>query len=414
MKNCNLNKACILPFSSFNSYPMGEARPCPMAGIINDIDLNKENIDNSFNSNDYKKLRVDMLKGEENETCRVCYNMEKWGSKSYRQTANEEYEHGYSIKIEDLIDKVKEDGEMEPNFIKLDMRPSNVCNFKCRTCTPDYSTRWIEEQKAWNELCGDKNLIRDYSVYHSSFGISKNSIKNLKHLYIAGGETLYMEDMYVFLDEMENKHQVDLNIHTNFSILKFKKYDVFKLLEGFKSVTFFISIDGIGEVGEYVRTGFKWDLFCENMEKLIEIKNEHKNFKHFFHYTSSILNVFHFFNFYNEMFKIGFVENDSQINYFPVRWPTHYNSINFNIKERILDYYEKNIHLIMSNSLKTQIQNFINFISNVNMDLDWGNTQNESGVDKNAIELFKKLLLFGNEFNKTTIPKELNYLNEFL
>ena len=91
------------------------------------------------------------------------------------------------------------------------------------------------------------------------------------------------------------------------------------------------------------------------------------------------------------------------------------NSIfNFNIKERILDYYEKNIHLIMSNSLKTQIQNFINFISNVNMDLDWGNTQNESGVDKNAIELFKKLLLFGNEFNKTTIPKELNYLNEFL
>ena len=53
------------------------------------------------------------------------------------------------------------------------------------------------------------------------------------------------------------------------------------------------------------------------MEKLIEIKNEHKNFKHFFHYTSSILNVFHFFNFYNEMFKIGFVENDSQINYFP-------------------------------------------------------------------------------------------------
>ena len=223
-----------------------------------------------------------------------------------------------------------------------------------------------------------------------------------------------MEDMYVFLDEMENKHQVDLNIHTNFSILKFKKYDVFKLLEGFKSVTFFISIDGIGEVGEYVRTGFKWDLFCENMEKLIEIKNEHKNFKHFFHYTSSILNVFHFFNFYNEMFKIGFVENDSQINYFPVRWPTHYNSINFNIKERILDYYEKNIHLIMSNSLKTQIQNFINFISNVNMDLDWGNTQNESGVDKNAIELFKKLLLFGNEFNKTTIPKELNYLNEFL
>jgi hypothetical protein len=414
MKNCNLNKACVLPFSSFNSYPMGKARPCPMADVFKDIDLNKKTIDESFNSAEYKKLRVDMMSGEENEICRVCYNMEEWGSKSYRQMENEEYEKGYSIKIEDLVDKVKEDGEMTPNFIKLDMRPSNVCNFKCRTCSPEYSTRWVEEQKAWDILYGNKDIVKDYNVFHSSFGISKESIKNLKHIYIAGGETLYMEEMYIFLDEIENKSQININIHTNFSILKFKKYDVFKLLENFSSVTFFISIDGIGEVGEYVRTGFKWNLFCENLEKLIEIEKTNKNFHHFFHYTSSILNVFHFFTFYSEIIERKFINDDSQINYYPVRWPTYYNSINFNIKDKILDYYEKNLHVIKSDSLKTQIQNFINFISKANMDLDWDKEANESGVDKNATKLFKEFVTFGNQFNKTTIPNELSYLNEFL
>jgi hypothetical protein len=354
------------------------------------------------------------MSGEENEICRVCYNMEEWGSKSYRQMENEEYEKGYSIKIEDLVDKVKEDGEMTPNFIKLDMRPSNVCNFKCRTCSPEYSTRWVEEQKAWDALYGNKDIVKDYNVFHSSFGISKDSIENLKHIYIAGGETLYMEEMYVFLDEIENKSQININIHTNFSIMKFKKYDVFKLLENFESVTFFISIDGIGEVGEYVRTGFKWDLFCENMEKLIEIEKINKNFHHFFHYTSSILNVFHFFTFYSEILERKFINDDSQINYYPVRWPTYYNSINFNIKDKILDYYEKNLHVIKSDSLKIQIQNFINFISKANMDLDWDKEANESGVDKNATKLFKEFVTFGNQFNKTTIPNELSYLNEFL
>jgi hypothetical protein len=411
---CNLNKACVLPFSHFNAYPMGDARACTMGEIIKDINLNNTTIDEAFNSEDYKKLRTDMLNGVENDICKVCYNMENRGSKSYREDANENYKNEYGIDVKDLIVDIKDDGELKPNFIKLDIRPSNICNFKCRTCSSQYSTKWIEEEREYNL---SKGMEFDESIYKTaekSYGISNESIVNLKEIYIAGGESLYMTEMYKFIEGIENKSKVVLNIHTNLSLLKFKKYDVFELLKDFSYVNFFISCDGIGEIGEYIRTGFNWETFTKNVEKLLIIEEQHSNFKHNFHFTSSILNVFHFFEFLEEMKKRKYIKTDSQIQFYPVRWPTYFNSINFNMKNEILEYYNLSIDAIESIQLKTQIQNFIDYVGNVDMTQDWQIYKNESGVDIGAIPAFKDMMDFGNKFNETSIPESLTYLKNIL
>jgi hypothetical protein len=393
---------------------MGDARACTMSEIIKDINLNNTTIDEAFNSEDYKKLRTDMLNGIENDICKVCYNMENRGSKSYREDANENYKNEYGIGVEDLIVDIKDDGEMKPNFIKLDIRPSNICNFKCRTCSSQYSTKWIEEEREYNL---SKEMEFDESIYKTaekSYGISNESIVNLKEIYIAGGESLYMTEMYKFIEGIENKSKIVLNIHTNLSLLKFKKYDVFELLKDFSYVNFFISCDGIGEIGEYIRTGFNWETFTKNVEKLLTIEEQHSNFKHNFHFTSSILNVFHFFEFLEEMKKRKYIKTDSQIQFYPVRWPTYFNSINFNMKNEILEYYNLSIDTIESIQLKTQIQNFIDYVGNVDMTQDWQIYKNESGVDVGAIPAFKDMIDFGNKFNETDIPESLVYLKNIL
>jgi hypothetical protein len=393
---------------------MGDARACTMSEIIKDINLNNTTIDKAFNSEDYKKLRTDMLNGIENDICKVCYNMENRGSKSYREDANENYKNEYGIGVEDLIVDIKDDGELKPNFIKLDIRPSNICNFKCRTCSSQYSTKWIEEEREYNL---SKGIEFDGSIYKTaekSYGISNESIVNLKEIYIAGGESLYMTEMYKFIEGIENKSKVVLNIHTNLSLLKFKKYDVFELLKDFSYVNFFISCDGIGEIGEYIRTGFNWETFTKNVEKLLIIEEQHSNFKHNFHFTSSILNVFHFFEFLEEMKKRKYIKTDSQIQFYPVRWPTYFNSINFNMKNEILEYYNLSIDTIESIQLKTQIQNFIDYVGNVDMTQDWQIYKNESGVDIGAIPAFKDMMDFGNKFNETSIPESLTYLKNIL
>ena len=411
---CNLNKACVLPFSHFNAYPMGDARACTMSGIFKDIDLNKISIDEAFNSEEYKKLRSDMLNGIENDICKVCYNMENRDSESYRQKANNSYEKEYGLTVEDLVVDIKEDGYLKPNFIKLDIRPSNICNFKCRTCSSEYSTRWIEEEREYNLLNGREFDESMYKTIEKSYGISDDSIINLKEIYIAGGESLYMTEMYKFLEGIKDKSKITLHIHTNLSLLKFKKYDIFELLKDFNTVNFFISCDGIGEIGEYIRTGFNWETFTKNVDKLLIMEDVYPNFKHNFHFTSSILNIFHFFEFLEEMKKRKYVKTDSQIQFYPVRWPTYFNSINFNMKNEILEYYTSNINTIESIELKTQIQNFIDYVDKVDMEQDWQSLRNESGVDINAISTFKDMMDFGNKFNETNVPESLVYLKTIL
>ena len=411
---CNLNKACVLPFSHFNAYPMGDARACTMSGIFKDIDLNKVSIDEAFNSEEYKKLRSDMLNGIENDICKVCYNMENRDSESYRQKANNTYQKEYGLTVEDLVVDIKEDGYLKPNFIKLDIRPSNICNFKCRTCSSEYSTRWIEEEREYNLSNGREFDESMYKTIEKSYGISDDSIINLKEIYIAGGESLYMTEMYKFLEGIKDKSKITLHIHTNLSLLKFKKYDIFELLKDFNTVNFFISCDGIGEIGEYIRTGFNWETFTKNVDKLLIMEDVYPNFKHNFHFTSSILNIFHFFEFLEEMKKRKYVKTDSQIQFYPVRWPTYFNSINFNMKKEILEYYTSNINTIESIELKTQIQNFIDYVDKVDMEQDWQSLRNESGVDINAISTFKDMMDFGNKFNETEIPESLVYLKTIL
>ena len=413
-KKCNLNKACVLPFSHFNAYPMGDARACTMSGIFKDIDLNKISIDKAFNSEEYKKLRSDMLNGVENDICKVCYNMENRDSESYRQKANNTYQKEYGLTVEDLVVDIKEDGYLKPNFIKLDIRPSNICNFKCRTCSSEYSTRWIEEEREYNLSNGREFDESMYKTIEKSYGISDNSIINLKEIYIAGGESLYMTEMYKFLEGIKDKSKITLHIHTNLSLLKFKKYDIFELLKDFNTVNFFISCDGIGEIGEYIRTGFNWETFTKNVDKLLIMEDVYPNFKHNFHFTSSILNIFHFFEFLEEMKKRKYVKTDSQIQFYPVRWPTYFNSINFNMKNEILEYYTSNINTIESIELKTQIQNFIDYVDKVDMEQDWQSLRNESGVDINAISTFKDMMDFGNKFNETNVPESLVYLKTIL
>jgi len=393
---------------------MGDARACTMSGIFKDIDLNKVSIDEAFNSEEYKKLRSDMLNGIENDICKVCYNMENRDSESYRQKANNTYQKEYGLTVEDLVVDIKEDGYLKPNFIKLDIRPSNICNFKCRTCSSEYSTRWIEEEREYNLSNGREFDESMYKTIEKSYGISDDSIINLKEIYIAGGESLYMTEMYKFLEGIKDKSKITLHIHTNLSLLKFKKYDIFELLKDFNTVNFFISCDGIGEIGEYIRTGFNWETFTKNVDKLLIMEDVYPNFKHNFHFTSSILNIFHFFEFLEEMKKRKYIKTDSQIQFYPVRWPTYFNSINFNMKKEILEYYTSNINTIESIELKTQIQNFIDYVDKVDMGQDWQSLRNESGVDINAISTFKDMMDFGNKFNETNVPESLVYLKTIL
>jgi hypothetical protein len=86
------------------------------------------------------------------------------------------------------------------------------------------------------------------------------------------------------------------------------------------------------------------------------------------------------------------------------------------MNDEIIKYYRDDMGLVESDFLKTQIESFISYIDNVDMSQDTDNNGNVNtdGIDKNAQKQFRQIVNFGNTYNKTKLPKELDYLKKFI
>ena len=404
---------CPFPFTHLNMWMDGRLKPCCVANdYIPDVNIFKDGLEKSYNSEGYKKLRVDMMTGKENKLCSGCYDSEKGGAYSYRNELNDRYSH---LK-DDLLDKTKSDGETELSFKHLDLRPSNICNLKCRTCSPDYSTNWIAEHKSYSKELGFENFA-GHSLNTKTFELDIKSeyIKDVEHIYIAGGEPLYMKQMYNFIDGLENKENIGLFINTNLTVLN--KDTFFDRFKDFKMVHLHISCDGYGEIGEFVRTNKKWDLFEENLKFVKELRERDDiNLKYNIQSTVSILNCYHLFELRYYMMKGGYVYGDVDFTFNWVDYPFWYDVKSYpSLKNDIINLYKSErskIDEYINNPLNTEetIKNpFYVDLTNFIVNLEKNHIPNPK-----SRFMLEANLNHGLKYNKTKIPKDLVYLETII
>ncbi len=404
---------CPFPFTHLNMWMDGRVKPCCVAkDYIPDVNIFEDGLEKSYNSEGYKKLRVDMMNGKENKLCSGCYDLEKGGAYSYRNELNDRYSH---LK-DDLLDKTKSDGETKLSFKHLDLRPSNICNLKCRTCSPDYSTNWIAEHKAYSKELGFENFA-GHSLNTKTFELDIKSeyIKDVEHIYIAGGEPLYMKQMYNFIDGLENKENIGLFINTNLTVIN--KDTFFDRFKDFKMIHLHISCDGYGEIGEFVRTNKKWDLFEENLKFVKELRERDDiNLKYNIQSTVSILNCYHLFELRYYMMKRGYVYGDVDFTFNWVDYPFWYDVKSYpSLKNDIINLYKSErskIDEYINNPLNTEetIKNpFYVDLTNFIVNLEKNHIPNPK-----SRFMLEANLNHGLKYNKTKIPKDLAYLQRII
>jgi sulfatase maturation enzyme AslB (radical SAM superfamily) len=144
----------------------------------------------------------------------------------------------------------------------IDVRWTNLCNFACVYCGPEFSSKWANELNVQIEKPSEQQLI-DFKEY-----IFKHA-KQLKHVYLAGGEPLLMRENLELLRELNP--DVNLRINTNLS-----KVDtgVFDAVCQFKNVHWTVSVETIGEEFDYVRFGGRWSDFLDNLRTIKKL--DHK------------------------------------------------------------------------------------------------------------------------------------------
>ena len=125
------------PWIHLHTTPTGVAAPCCIAESCATDDgmgnSREQSLMQLVNSEQMNKLRLNMLTGVKNEECRKCYQHEAQNVKSFREMTNLQFKHAFD---EAVIENTNlADGSL--NNFKMryfDIRFSNICNFKCRTC----------------------------------------------------------------------------------------------------------------------------------------------------------------------------------------------------------------------------------------------------------------------------------------
>ena len=261
---------CMLPWVHLHATPRGKAAACCISNSCSTPDgmgdISKQSIFSIMNSDTMVQLRKDMLSGVLNTECNRCYEHEKQNVSSARQFMNKELQMFY----EESIENTNSDGTLkELNMRFFDIRFSNICNFKCRTCGSGYSSQWEQE-----ELKSNSPNITIYSKNDNSALLNEvlSQVPNIRIAYFAGGEPLITEEHYVILEKMIRsgvaKH-VQLRYNTNASNLRYKDRDLLSMWKHFsKGVNIDASIDHYGERAEYIRHGTVWSTVEENIKQL--------------------------------------------------------------------------------------------------------------------------------------------------
>ena len=79
---------CILPFKHLYADPDGKVRPCCISKPIEGKNLKTNHIADVYNTEPFKKLRLDLVNGVKNDICETCWDREKVGANSQRIFSN--------------------------------------------------------------------------------------------------------------------------------------------------------------------------------------------------------------------------------------------------------------------------------------------------------------------------------------
>ena len=301
---------CMLPWVHMHAYPDGRVYPCCLADYWHPVgDLRKDSMSTVWNQEGYKELRRNMLEDKPSKQCTKCYEQEDNGFFSMRYDANRNYGHHINE-----VDATHTDGTNPEFKIRYwDVRFSNLCNFRCRSCGPIFSSNWYNDHvKLYNKV--PDVLGRDMARVEYAAGNEDSMLEQmeahipyLEQVYFAGGEPLIMKEHYHLLERLIDLGKTDVRIqyNTNFSELAFKDKHVFEYWKHFKNVSVGASLDASGTRAELMRKGTDWQQTVDNRKRMMQ-EVPHVDF--YIAATISNMNVLHVLDFHKEWVELGLVQ----------------------------------------------------------------------------------------------------------
>lgn len=262
---------CAIPWVHLNIIPRGKVYHCCMTTEYKKFagDLTHETIEEVWNSSYMKNIRKQMINNEKPIACSKCFETERSSGTSTRLNHNRYFKN----KLEEIPNITTPDGRVD--FVDLrywDFRFSNLCNYKCRTCGPEFSSLWLAENNKEKPSIfkKDKKVFNIEQVGKTTnVDFLKKYIGVVEKIYFAGGEPLLMDEHWQILDMLDaaKRYDVILTYNTNLSKLTYQNKNVLDYWTKWgRRVWLWPSIDEVDERAELIRNGTVWKNVEENLK----------------------------------------------------------------------------------------------------------------------------------------------------
>jgi organic radical activating enzyme len=206
------------------------------------------------------------------------------------------------------VEQTQTDGAMVPMKLRYwDIRFSNICNLKCRSCGSIFSSRWYDDDVKLNNGKPLRPRVQFAGRHEMDIWEQMEpQIPNLEQIYFAGGEPLIMEEHNRILKKLidAGNTKVRLIYNTNLTELKFKRESVIDLWKHFSNVCVAASLDDMRDRAAIIRSGTDWEQVEQNIR---DIKRECPHIDFIISPTLSVMNIWNFVNFHRYMVDQGFI-----------------------------------------------------------------------------------------------------------
>jgi len=240
-----------------------------------------------WNSPYMKDIRVKLMRGEEIPQCDVCNKNLLMEGHSYRGWFTGTL---FKDKIQEAFEKTDDTGYTTMEPISFDYRFSNLCNFKCRMCGEQLSSSWESEKRMHNFWSPEKQPFMVPEIKEAMQKFQTEVVEPefreiisrgvVEEMYWVGGEPLMYDVHWWALEEMLKNGSAKncyLRYNSNLSRIQFGDKNLYDYLPKFKDWMMCASIDGTGDIVEYIRTGIKWDKWLENFKQGCSLPHGQRN-----------------------------------------------------------------------------------------------------------------------------------------
>jgi len=273
------------PFTGLATREDGAVKICCRSLPIGFIQ--KNSLETIWNNDVMQEVRRQVLNDERPEVCKPCFELEDQGVESLRQR------HINGVIPESRINLYPDTvlQEIMPfEFPTMEIKLNNLCNLKCRMCNPLDSTSWQDWDVIKPFYIKENNylvptvdsLVKKPGQYIGPFDDSDNwwndfekLLPHFRRVEFAGGEPLMDPQHYKILDMLKPYGKnIELKYATNGTTLGITKgRTIHDYWPHFRSIAVNVSLDGIHDVYNYVRTNSDFNEVERNIQEIKKIAN---------------------------------------------------------------------------------------------------------------------------------------------